>query len=120
MYLEHGDKLIMTAGLIHYRIVAQFTLCICRTEMRCIKMVHTSQIFLSSEPTEGREELCVCSCKHLLVGRGAAPHWEHPGGRERMDAAGSLLATERPLKLSSWQNDQGRLVHRGGGAGWCY
>lgn len=53
MYLEHGDKLIMTSGLIHNHILAQFTLRICRTEMRCIKMVHTSQIFLFTEPMEG-------------------------------------------------------------------
>lgn len=74
MYLEHGDKLIMTAALIHYRIGAQFTLRVCRTEMRCIKMVHTSQIFLSSELMEGREELCARSCKHLPVGPGVAGH----------------------------------------------
>lgn len=37
MDLEHGDKLIMTSGLIHNHTLVQFTLRICRTEMRCIK-----------------------------------------------------------------------------------
>lgn len=69
MYLEHGDKLIMTSGLIHNHTLVQFTLRICRPEMRCIKMVHTSQIFLFSELVEGGA-LSAFAVKHLPVGLG--------------------------------------------------
>lgn len=66
MYLEHGDKLIVTSGLIHNHILAQFTLRICRTETRCIKTVHTSQIFLFTEPVEAA--LSALALKHLPAG----------------------------------------------------
>lgn len=54
MYLEHGDKLILTSAPIHNHFLAQFTLRICRTEMRCIKTAHTSRIVLFTGPMEGR------------------------------------------------------------------
>lgn len=123
MYLEHGDKLIMTSGLIHNHILAQFTLHSCRPEVRCIKMVHTSPIIPFTEPMQGGAPL-----KHLPQDPGQPwmglrhPPWawrQEKGGFGAEDSAAAYWAKpafERvweSLKIiiviiTSWPKDQDR------------
>lgn len=79
MYLEHGDKLIMTAGLIRNHIPAQFTLRLCRTETRGTETAQNDRLF--SHCRRGGHALSAFLRRHLPAGRAnSEPGGEAGGG----------------------------------------